>query len=1057
MSTSPAFSLHRIAVAAFLLQSTAVLVAQDDPAWISPFPAVMVKEDTASKPMRMSGLQVSVEVIGNIARTTLDMRFYNDLDRVLEGELYFPLGEGQSVSRFAMEVNGSLRDAVPVEQEKARVAYEGTVRRGVDPGLLEWTKGNNFKSRIYPIPAKGYKRVVVAYEQELRHTPEGEVYLLPLSFPDAIDRFGVRVEVIQSRAKPTLAPNGLANIAFAQVRNSYVAELNEAQYTADKSLGFLLPASTNGTQLAIASASEGSGAYFYTHVVLPTSLTQGATAPVLPKNILLLWDASASAAKRDTAKEFAVLDGYLRAIGNVGVSLVAFRNAPDAARTFAIKGGNWGALRKAIIALPLDGGTSLGCLAPILADKNLHPEAILLSSDGISTFGEAKFPAVSAPVHTLTSVAASDFSALKWISQASGGIFINANALTPAQAIALMTKPLLRFMRAEVDGAGTLRGYPSIPTAISDGGFGFAGYTSSNAAMNITLYFGVGNTVLHTHKVTIGSAQADSLLAGGLIERIFAQKQLAELDLDYARNKAAIAALGKRYCLVTRSTSLLILDAVQEYVRYEIIPPAELRAEYDRLTAQGNGIRENNEKAHLQRVIQDFEARKAWWKRDFAEVVPAKKVDAKPADVGALREQMDSPTAVREEMQVQTLSAQAPQPSVTSRPMGVSAEERQDAPSSNAASGEFAGFDGGGGGIDFGSDGGDESFGSGEGTSPVQEEAGTGNADVGNGDSPDAQNREHAATQLPESNKNRPGIALASWDPKAPYLDTLRAVVAAKQTRDSLYRAYLGLRGKHGNAPSFFLDVADYFRTQGDSARALRILSNIAELKLEDHTLLRVLAHRLEQMHDYPLATATFREVLALRGEEPQSYRDLALAFAAANQRDSAAIYLAQVVARNWDSRFPGIEALAACELNALGTKRAARLLPAELANAMPCDLRVVLDWDTDNCDMDLWVTDPSGEKCYYQHRETTTGGWMSFDFTGGYGPEEFWIKTARKGTYKVQINYYGTNQQTLIGATTVQARLITGYGTPAEKQQAITLRLETNKQIIDVGEVVIQ
>ena len=68
----------------------------------------------------------------------------------------------------------------------------------------------------------------------------------------------------------------------------------------------------------------------------------------------------------------------------------------------------------------------------------------------------------------------------------------------------------------------------------------------------------------------------------------------------------------------------------------------------------------------------------------------------------------------------------------------------------------------------------------------------------------------------------------------------------------------------------------------------------------------------------------------------------------------------------------------------------------------MPLDLRVVLSWDSDNSDMDLWVTDPNGEKCYYSNNLTYQGGLISDDFTGGYGPEEFVLRDAKPGKYKV-------------------------------------------------------
>ncbi|MFT6982991.1 MAG: hypothetical protein ACJAUD_001762 [Crocinitomicaceae bacterium] len=80
----------------------------------------------------------------------------------------FSLGEGQTVSGFAMDVNGKLRDAVIVEKELARVAYESTIRQNIDPALLEKTEANNYKAGIYPTLLRDYKHIVIKFEQELK-------------------------------------------------------------------------------------------------------------------------------------------------------------------------------------------------------------------------------------------------------------------------------------------------------------------------------------------------------------------------------------------------------------------------------------------------------------------------------------------------------------------------------------------------------------------------------------------------------------------------------------------------------------------------------------------------------------------------------------------------------------------------------------------------------------------------------------------------------------------------------------------------------------------------
>ncbi|MCI5058447.1 MAG: DUF2135 domain-containing protein, partial [Flavobacteriales bacterium] len=87
-------------------------------------------------------------------------------------------------------------------------------------------------------------------------------------------------------------------------------------------------------------------------------------------------------------------------------------------------------------------------------------------------------------------------------------------------------------------------------------------------------------------------------------------------------------------------------------------------------------------------------------------------------------------------------------------------------------------------------------------------------------------------------------------------------------------------------------------------------------------------------------------------------------------------------------------------------------------------------------------------------HKKTITGGRMSEDFTGGYGPEEFLIRRAIKGNYKVEINYYGSSSQKITGPTTVQVKLITNFGRPNQKIKEVTRRLEKSEGVIHIGDI---
>jgi hypothetical protein len=302
------------------------------------------------------------------------------------------------------------------------------------------------------------------------------------------------------------------------------------------------------------------------------------------------------------------------------------------------------------------------------------------------------------------------------------------------------------------------------------------------------------------------------------------------------------------------------------------------------------------------------------------------------------------------------------------------------------------------------------------------------------------------------ANDGQLGIQLAAWQPDSAIARRLR-----QGPPSQLYDRYLAERDAHADSSAFFLDVADLLLEQGQRELALRVLSNLAEMDLDNRHLLRVLGYRLMQADAPALAVPVFEQVLAMGQEEPQSFRDLGLALAAAGKPQQALAPLYQVVVRPWDSRFDGIALIALDELTNLVARSTPRLdttsIDPRLLQAMPLDLRVVLSWDADNSDMDLWVTDPNGERAYYGNRLTYQGGRMSQDFTGGYGPEQFSLRNAKPGKYKVEANYFGSRQQLVTGATTLMLRLTTHWGTAKQKDQMVTMRLKDRAETVLVGE----
>src|SRR5262249_44685669 len=156
--------------------------------------------------------------------------------RVLEGEFVFPLADGQSITGYALEVNGKLREGVVVEKETARVAFESTTRRGIDPGLAELTRGNVFRTRLYPIPANGTKRVAVSFDQPLLDAGAAWRYVLPLQFAQKIRHFKVHAEAIRAEHAPQSAGDGALH--FDRTRDSFLADLERSDFQPQHELSF---------------------------------------------------------------------------------------------------------------------------------------------------------------------------------------------------------------------------------------------------------------------------------------------------------------------------------------------------------------------------------------------------------------------------------------------------------------------------------------------------------------------------------------------------------------------------------------------------------------------------------------------------------------------------------------------------------------------------------------------------------------------------------------------------------------------------------------------------
>ena len=941
-------------------------------------PEVKVRSQYNANPMQLQELSMDILVMGQTAVTTMEMTFYNPNDRVMEGEFEFPLSNGQEVSRFALDINGKLREGVVVDKALGRQAFEDIARRNVDPGLLEKTEGNNFRARVYPMPAQGVRRILIAFEQELSQKDGRDFYFLPIASGVKLKHFKLRTEVVSRLVKADI--ENTLQLNFGQSRNSYISEVKKENYTLDKNIGLTFP-KIDKPQLL--TATKGTDSYLYGNIALEKHSLKKKESP---KRIGILWDSSSSSQKRDFAKEFALLDAYFKEIKEVKVALTTFHIRSSAAIPFKVENGNWQELRQYLEKLVYDGATDpQAMLFPQESDE------YFLFSDGIFNFRDKNFDftqligQLDAPVNVVCSQLVANLDKLQYLAGATGGSFINLNTQEVSEAVKALQYQAFQVLDYKVKKGKIVNIYPQKGTLVGEN-FTFSAYLNSEEA-TLVVSLGYPNKVIVEKELTFSKNTAASDEEFALLRRIWAEKKIAQLRREGAESKA-IDATGRRYGIVTEGNSLIVLETAQDYVRYQITPPKELEQEYNKLSAEIE-TEKITEKEALENVLALSKEQTSWWQTSYP--IKARK---KGRRIGT-----------------------SPSPAIMAE-YNNAAEVLRDVSHDDAKMADM----------------------------------GTAGYDIIADNSAQPMEMELAEPVAKTLGYEPPQatIVLNAYDPDTPYLKVMEYA-----DPDKVIETYHKLKKEYGQTPSFYVDVADYFFKKGDLAQAVLVVSNLAELNLEDAQLLRVLGYKLSSYKAYKDAIEVFRKVVAIREEEPQSYRDLGLALAEDKQYQEAVETLYKVVKNAWDERFGDVQLITMNDINSLIARHKGiktNFIDKRLLKSEPVDIRVVLSWDTDNCDIDLWVTDPTNEECYFSNPLTYLGGKISYDVTQGYGPEEFMIKKAPKGTYKIAVNYYGTHSQKQLMPVNLRITFYTHFGTDKEQKQETTVRVTNEKDVIEVG-----
>jgi len=1102
-------------------------------------PEFTVKGEGSEK-VRMSQLLVNVKVVGNIAYTTAEMHFFNSGNRQMEAELIFPLPENVSVSRYAIDINGKMREAVPVNKNKGKQVFEAIEHRRVDPGLLEKVDGNNFRTRIYPLMPNGERIVIIGYEEELSAFDKNNLsYQLVSRYPKKLDKFEINVSVLGTNSPPIIE-NAVDEISFSKWDQSFQASVKKENYQPSEKLLFKIPIQENVPSVLMQNV--GGQHYFYGN----TFIEGNKIAKKNPSSIGLIWDNSLSAKTRDLRKELNLLDAYFQKIKNTKVTLYLLNYTFEKQKEFVISNGNWDELKTVLQNTKYDGGTRFSQI-------NLpNHDEYLLFSDGLSSLSENTLPKTKKSVYTVTSSVSADFAFLNFSSMQTGGNFINLNQLNLENALDRLTNNNLKFLGIKENYTVTDL-YPMTGSSVS-GSFSFSGI-SLNPKNEITLLFGYENGAVLERKITLDASVQKTEDVN--IEKLWAQKKIANLNLQYAKNSEEIELLGKKYGIITKNTSLIVLENIRDYIAYDIVPPTELRAEFDRIKKQEQESRLAAQKSNWQNVERYFSELNSWWKKDIKYLKP--KLAPKPK----VKKANSRNVAATRTTGVNSRRNATAQPGIIS---GVVNENGEPLPGVQVISGNegaqtdidgkysikapenstltfsYIGFKSKS--VNIGrnnevnveleeeSSNLDEvvvttAYGVKRNETQV-EESSDGNVSLKDREYPvqnavtysskvisseelvqksnsnvisslagkvqgievpETPNNDIIAVQsiARATEANKPLIVVdgaifdgnlneieqeeiasvevlkgtsataiygveavngviviktksgnynesitqnqeESWNPDRLYLKALAAAPKEKQ-----YDLYLDLRKSQERNPSYYFDVAHFFHNQGEVKKALQVLSNIADLGLENHQLYKTLTYTLRQWEAFEDALFTARQVAKWRAHEPQSLRDYALALEDAGKNQEAFDQLIKALEVNYygemSGQYEGVEDIILMDINRLmaeNKKLDSGKLDKKYFEKMPVDIRIIMNWNLMDVDLDLHIIEPTGEECYFGHRDTRAGARFSKDFTQGYGPEQYLIRNAVKGKYQIKTNYYGESELTENGPATVMVEIYT-------------------------------
>ncbi len=918
----------------------------------------------------------SAVVEGPLAFTELRLTFRNPLQRVLEGRFQMTLPDGATVSRLAMKMDNGWREAEMVERMAARRAYEDFLHRKQDPMLLEKEAGNQFRARIFPIPAGGTKEIIVSFSHEVG----SEAYTLPLRGMPEIAALSMRAQV---------AVRDKTGIHYETVAKT----LNGIVPTEDFSVARSeLKVLRNGSHLVAR--------------VKP----QITAAAVSLGGMTILFDTSASRAP-GFSKQVQRLGTLISAIAqehgrDLPIVVAAFDQ--EVTPVYAGAAGSFGAKAKTALLARRPLGSSDLAAALHWAGKKGQSDRLLVVSDAVVTSGEDEIAAAAKALPS--QIERIDMLLVGGIrdKDAAGrlvrgtrkmdGVLLSADS-SDAEMASRLGKAT-STVEFTVPGADWI--WPNVAHGVQPGDelLVYAGYAKGVKAPEFVSIKMKGAESLHEVPVT--------LVPGPLVDRSAVQAHINQLQGAYLEEesnekkkalKDKIIAMSTKYRVLSDFTALLVLEQESDYARFGIAR----NALSDILVIGKNGLTLEQRNT----LIMVAEEKKTEGKKNIASGKKGKmKKDrrAKAEEDGSFDEVQKSEDLGLSFSGSSSLENQYVVDGVNVTEQAPVVEESLSpppAPPSSVSSNSPT----------------RPNMRPSPRPVPRQEERAvpgrTFEAQIG-GDDDDADTQGGASPQGPAFKEQGPPALTGR-------MASIHNAIVAGRVDDALAEA-LVWRNEEAGQVMALVALGEALEAAGHLSLAARAYGSILDLFPSRADLRRFAGARLSQLGEkgIPLSIDSLKRAVKQRPDHLSVHRLYAYALIRASRYEEAFAAIEFGLNQNYPSgRFAGgIEILredlgivAAAWLARDSSQRASILLRLKklgIALAITPSTRFVLNWETDANDVDFHILDAKGGHAFFSQKELPSGGRLFADVTTGYGPECFAISgKATAYPYKLQIHYY--------------------------------------------------